>query len=64
MPPARPYEIKIEPDPSSERRFCWSIWEGELVRLEETFNYATRREANAAAEKAMLRLAKDPRARK
>ena len=59
-----PYQIKIEPDPSSERRFRWTIWEGELVRLEEAFNYATRREAIAAAEKVMLRLAKDPRTRK
>ena len=64
MPPVRPYEIKIEPDPSGERRFRWTIREGELIRLEEAFNYATRREAIAAAEKAMLRLAKDPWVRK
>ena len=64
MPRERPYEIKIEPDLSGERRFRWTIWEGELVRLEEAFSYATRREAIAAAEKVMLRLAKDPRTRK
>ena len=64
MRPDRPYEIKIEPDPSGEWRFRWTIWEGELIRLEEAFSYATRREAIAAAEKVMLRLAKDPWTRK
>jgi hypothetical protein len=57
MAAAHPFTTRIEADPLSERRFRWAVCEGDQIRLRSPHSYATRREAEADASKAMLRLA-------
>ena len=57
MAAVHPFTFRIEADPLSERRFRWTVREGDQVRLRSPHSYATRREAEADANKAMLRLA-------
>ena len=57
MAGSHPFTTRIQADPLSERRFRWAICEGEQIRLRSPHSYATRREAEADAGKAMLRLA-------
>jgi hypothetical protein len=51
-----PFIIKIEEDPQSERRFRWSIYEGDTRRDQSSQSYATIRHAKADAERVMQRL--------
>jgi hypothetical protein len=58
MPEAHPFTFKIEIDPLSERRFRWTVCEGGQIHLRSPHSYAIRREAEAEANKAMLKFAK------
>lgn len=53
-----PFTFKIEPDPLGERRFRWTVCEGGQIHLRSPHSYATRREAELEASKAMARFAK------
>ena len=55
MAEAHPFTFKIETDPLSERRFRWTVCEGGQIHLRSPHSYATRREAEAEAGKAMLK---------
>lgn len=57
MAEPHPYTFKIEPDPMRELRYRWSVCEGELVHRRSAHSYATRREAEADAVKAVQRQA-------
>ena len=41
---------------TAERRFIWTIQDGDVVRIKDALSYATRREATAAANKALQNL--------
>jgi hypothetical protein len=58
MAEAHQFTFKIETDPLSERRFRWTVCEGGQIYLRSPHSYATRREAEAEAKKAMLKFAK------
>jgi len=49
----RPFTIKIEPDADGERRYRWAIYESEMLRDHATKSYATIREAESDADKAL-----------
>ena len=57
MAKAHPFTFKIETDPLSERRFRWTVCEGSQIHLRSPHSYETRREAEAEADKAMLKFA-------
>ena len=57
MDQVHPFTFKIEPDPLSERRFRWIVCEGDLIHLRSPQSYATRREAEAVASKAVTKRA-------
>jgi hypothetical protein len=59
-----PFTFKIEADPLSGRRFRWTVCEGDQIRLRSPHSYATRRETEADAAKAMLKLAANQPGRK
>jgi hypothetical protein len=52
------FTFKIEPDPLGERRFRWTVCEGGQIHLRSPHSYATRREAEVEASKALSRFAK------
>ena len=57
MSATHPYSFKIEPDPMRELRYRWSVCEGDQIHRRSPHSYATRREAEAEATKAVLRQA-------
>ena len=57
MAATHPYTFKIEPDPMRELRYRWSVCEGEQIHRRSPHSYATRREAEAEATKAVQRQA-------
>jgi hypothetical protein len=59
-----PFAIKIDPVRSSERRFSWTVYENGALRSQSPVSYATRREAEANATKAMQKLIENWRSRK
>ena len=57
MATVHPFTFKVDPDPLSERRFRWSICEGDQIHMRSPHSYATRREAEMEAGKALLKRA-------
>ena len=55
------YKVRIETDPLNAVRYRWSLCEGDQVHLRSPHSYATRREAEADAKKALARGAKATR---
>jgi hypothetical protein len=53
VPEVHPFSIKIEPDPLNERRFRWSVCEGDQILIRSPHSYATRRQAEDEAKSAM-----------
>jgi hypothetical protein len=53
MAEVHPFTINIEPDPLRELRYRWTICEGVQVHSRSPHSYATRREAETEAAKAM-----------
>lgn len=51
------FTFKIEPDPLGGQRFRWTVCEGSQIHLRSPHSYETRREAEAEANKAMLKFA-------
>jgi hypothetical protein len=47
------FTFKVEADPLREGRYRWTICEGTQIHLRSPQSYATRREAEEGAEKAM-----------
>ena len=56
MAEKHPFTIEIDEDPQRERRFRWSIFEGEKLRDRSPQSYATIRHAKADADKFVQRL--------
>jgi hypothetical protein len=56
MAEVHPFTIKIEPDPLREMRYRWTVCEGIQIHLRSPHSYATRREAENDAAKAMSKL--------
>ncbi len=52
---AHPFTVRVHADPLRERRYRWTIFEGFQIHLRSPESYATRREAEEHAEKAMSR---------
>jgi hypothetical protein len=50
---AHHFTIRVEADPLRERRYRWTICEGIQIHLRSPESYATRREAQEHADKAM-----------
>jgi hypothetical protein len=50
------FTVKIEADPLRETRHRWTVREGIQIHLRSPHSYATRREAEAAADKALSKL--------
>jgi hypothetical protein len=61
MGEGHPFTVRIEADPLSERRFRWTVCEGEQIHLRSPHSYATRRQAEITANEAMLKLAANRR---
>ncbi len=53
MADTHPFTITIEPDPLRELRYRWTVCEGVQVHARSPHSYATRREAENEAGKAM-----------
>jgi hypothetical protein len=51
MPESRFFMIKIEPDTQRVGRYRWNVSEGRRVREVSVFSFATKREAQADADK-------------
>jgi hypothetical protein len=49
------FKIKVEEDPQTERRYRWSIYEGDELRDRSSQSYATIPHAKADAERVMQR---------
>jgi hypothetical protein len=49
------FTFKIEADPLNEHRFRWTVCEGDQVHIRSPHSYATRREAEAEAQKAVIK---------
>ena len=47
------FTVQIEADPLNERRFRWEIHEGGQIHLRSPHSYATRREAETEADRAL-----------
>jgi hypothetical protein len=45
------FAIKIEPDADRPGRFRWTVSEGRKIREKSLYSFATRREAQADADK-------------
>lgn len=56
MAEVHPFTVKIEADPLRENRYRWTVCEGAQIHLRSPHSYATRREAEKDAEKAMSNL--------
>jgi hypothetical protein len=50
-----PFTFEIEPDPLIERRYRWTIREDDRVEARSPHSYATAREAEIEAQKAVSR---------
>ena len=50
---AHRFTIRVEADPLREGRYRWTICEGVQIHLRSPKSYATRREAQEHADKAM-----------
>jgi hypothetical protein len=50
-----PFTFKIEADPLSEGRFRWTVCEGDQIHIRSPHSYATRREAETDANKALTK---------
>jgi hypothetical protein len=58
MGEVHPFTVRIEAAPrSGERRFRWTIFEGNQIHIRSHYSYATRREADKEANEAMFRCA-------
>ena len=57
MASVHPFTFKVDADPLSDRRFRWSICEGDQIHMRSPHSYATRREAEMEAGKALLKRA-------
>jgi hypothetical protein len=55
MEEVHPFTVRIEADPLNERRFRWTICEGDQIHIRSPHSYATRREADKEANEVMLR---------
>jgi len=57
MPDERthPFSVKVERDLLNEVRSRWAICEGDQIVIRSPHSYATRREAQAEAQKALQR---------
>jgi hypothetical protein len=51
------FTSRIEPDPLYAGRFRWTVCEGSQIHLRSPHSYATKREAEQEADKAMQKLA-------
>jgi hypothetical protein len=56
MPEIHEFKIKIEPDVDRAGRYRWNISEGGKVRDKSLYSYATKREAQADADKFVEKL--------
>ena len=56
MAEIHPFTFKIEADPLRELRYRWTVCEGNQVHLRSPHSYATRREAEIEAAKALSNL--------
>jgi hypothetical protein len=54
---SHPFTTNVEPDPLTERRFRWIVCEDGQIHLRSPQSYATRRQAEVEADKALLRIA-------
>jgi hypothetical protein len=52
-----PFSFKIDADLLRPSRFRWTVCEGDLVHLRSPHSYATRREAEDEAKKALAKRA-------
>jgi hypothetical protein len=50
-----PFVARVEPDPLVERRFRWVVVEGDQIHMRSPQSYATQREAELEADKALQR---------
>ena len=57
MGEVHPFTVRIEAESVNERRFRWTIFEGNQIHIQSPYSYATRREADKEANEAMLRCA-------
>ena len=55
MVETHPFTFRIEPDPLRELRYRWTVCEGTQVHVRSPHSYATRREAENEAAKAVAR---------
>jgi hypothetical protein len=55
MGEGHPFTFKIEPDALTERRYRWTIREGDRIDVRSPHPYATTREAELEAKKALAR---------
>jgi hypothetical protein len=58
------FTFDVDADPLRQRRFRWTILKGSLVHLLSPQSFATRREANEDAAKALSRVKESFRIRK
>jgi hypothetical protein len=57
MDKAEQFTVKIELDPLGAGRFRWTVREGHQIHLRSPHSYATRREAEREADKALQKFA-------
>jgi hypothetical protein len=57
MNKAERFSVKIEADPLGAGRFRWTVREGTQIHLRSPHSYATRREAEQEADKALQKFA-------
>jgi hypothetical protein len=53
MAEVHPFTFKIEADPLREMRYRWTVCEGNQIHLRSPNSYATRRDAEIEAAKAL-----------
>lgn len=55
MVDTHPFTFRIEADPLRESRYRWTVCEGSQIHVRSPHSYATRREAEKEAAKAVSR---------
>ena len=50
-----PFSFNVVPDPLRESRYRWTVCEGSQIQVRSPYSYATRREAEKEAAKAVSR---------
>ena len=50
-----PYSFRVVTDPLRELRYRWTVCEGNQIHMRSPYSYATRREAEKEAGKALSR---------